>query len=69
MSNLSDHITINGWRTTVFKMSSNHIKSCINLWTYGLIQSEYQRPNFIRHKINLYQKVLSKRYESNRRNG
>ena len=61
MCKLSDHKTQYGFKTTVFKMSSSHIKNCINLWSFGLAQNKYQRPDFIKNKINLYNKILLKR--------
>lgn len=41
MNKLSDHTTQYGFKTSVFKMNSNHIKNCINLWSIGLIQNKY----------------------------
>ena len=69
MSKLSDHTTQYGLKTTVFQMSTSHIQSCINLWSNGLKENKYNKnlknkdnkPQFIKVKIALYNKVLQKR--------
>ena len=58
MSKLSDHTTKDGWKTIVFKMNSDHILNCINLWRNGLKENKYNKPQFIQAKISLYKKVL-----------
>ena len=62
MSKLSDHTTQYGLKTTVFQMSISHIQSCINLWSNGLKENKYNKPQFIKAKIALYNKVLQKRF-------